>query len=114
MAERVPSQSRTDPEADRGGADKRHITPVALSMSALTGSRQRTTKVHLAEIGLCRVESGYPSCQPNGELRIPRVRPIRTKSALQLTVRESRSQGFDASLDAPEGSMLPKTWLPGV
>ena len=35
-------------------------------------------------------------------------------SELQLTVRESQSQGFGASLDVPESSMLPKTLFPGA
>jgi hypothetical protein len=35
-------------------------------------------------------------------------------SGLRFTVRESQSQGFGASLDAPEDSMLPKTLLPGA
>jgi hypothetical protein len=39
---------------------------------------------------------------------------IRVESELRFTVRESQSQGFGASLDAPEGSMLPKTLLPGA
>jgi hypothetical protein len=33
---------------------------------------------------------------------------------LQLTVRESQSRGSGASLDVPEGSMLPTTLLPGA
>ena len=43
-----------------------------------------------------------------------RFRPIHVEPELRFTVRESLSQGFGASLDAPEGSMLPKTLLPGA
>jgi hypothetical protein len=35
-------------------------------------------------------------------------------SELQLTDRESQSQGFGASLDVPESSRLTKTLLPGA
>ena len=47
----------------------------------------------------------------------PRIRLIaqtRGEFELQLTVRELRSQGSGASPDAREGSMLPKTSLPGA
>jgi hypothetical protein len=39
---------------------------------------------------------------------------IRGEFELQLTVRESRSRGFGASLDVQEGSMLASTLLPGA
>ena len=39
---------------------------------------------------------------------------IRVESELRLTVRESQSQGFGASLDVPESSRLAKTLLPGA
>src|SRR6516165_1211057 len=39
---------------------------------------------------------------------------IRVESELRLTVRESQSQGFGASLDVPESSRLTKTLLPGA
>jgi hypothetical protein len=42
------------------------------------------------------------------------IHAIRVESELQLTVRESQSQGFGASLDVPESSMLPKTLFPGA
>ena len=50
----------------------------------------------------------------NWRPRTRRIHAIRVESELQLTIRESQSQGFGASLDAPEGSMLPKTLLPGA
>ncbi len=46
--------------------------------------------------------------------RTRRIRAIRVESELRLTVLESQSQGFGASLDVREGSMLPTTLLPGA
>jgi hypothetical protein len=63
---------------------------------------------------LLPVECGYPSRQPSGAPRIPRIRPIRVESELQLTIRELRSRGSGASLDVREGSMLAMTLLPGA
>lgn len=47
------------------------------------------------------------------DIKVPRS-TIGVESELQLTARESQSQGSDASLDVPEGSMLAMTLLPGA
>jgi hypothetical protein len=59
-------------------------------------------------------EIRLPFSPINWRPRTRRIRAIRVESELRFTVRESQSQGFGASLDAPEGSMLPKTLLPGA
>ena len=55
-----------------------------------------------------------PPRQPSGVPCIRLVPAIRLESELQLTIRELRSQGFGASLDVREGSMLAMTLLPGA
>ena len=49
-----------------------------------------------------------------GALEAVSVEAPRVESELRLTVRESQSQGFGASLDVREGSMLATTLLPGA
>ena len=49
-----------------------------------------------------------------GSLGARLIHAIRVESELQVTIRESRSRGSGASLDVREGSMLPKTSLPGA
>ena len=96
------------------GSGEEGVALPCRSMSALIGSRQRTTKINLAEIGLGPVESGYLSRQSIGAPRTRRIRAIRVESELRFTVRESQSQGCGASLDVREGSMLAMTLLPGA
>ena len=70
-------------------------------------------EINLAEIGF-GLRSPFPFSPINWRPRTRRIRAIWVESELRLTARESRSRGSGASLDAPEGSMLPKTLLPGA
>ena len=59
-------------------------------------------------------EIRLPFSPINWRPRTRRIRAIRVESELQLTIRESRSRGFGASLDVREDSMLARTLLPGA
>jgi hypothetical protein len=74
--------------------------------------RPRNTLKEIGEIGVRRLGSRRLGSEI-GVRRLGSDETI-TQSELRLTVRESQSQGFGASLDAPEDSMLPKTLLPGA
>ena len=74
-------------------------------MSGLPGSRQRTMKIHRAEDLIVTSEIRLSIKRST---RSRRIRSIGVESELGLTVRESQSQGFGASLDVREGGKRPK------
>ena len=77
-------------------------------------SRQRTTKIHLRRLVCDRWNPVILLANQVKRHAYPESVPIRVEAELRLTVRESQSQGFGASLDALEGSTLPKTLLQGA
>ena len=72
-------------------------------MNALICSRKQTTKICLADLASQVDRHAYPESVQYA-----------SSPERRFTVRESQSQDFGASLDAPEGSMLLKTLLPGA
>lgn len=82
-------------------------------MSGLPCSRQRTTKVHFAEI-VCDQWNAILLANQVERHAYPESVQFASSPGLPLTVRESQLQGFGASLDVREGSMPARTSLPGA